>query len=157
DLTQITAIRLEAIPDPRLPFRGPGRGSAVADGNFMLNELVAMAAPAGSVPPVPSPADENHGQDAHATSVPLKFKSATADYTGEIFGLKHKPEMAIDNNLDSGWSVAGAIGKEHWAVFEFAEPVGFKQGTRLTLKFIQSFIDQHTLGRFRICVTRRIG
>ncbi len=53
----------------------------------MLNELVATATPAGA------PADQ---------AVALKFSSATADYTGEIFGLKHKPELAIDNNQFTG-------------------------------------------------------
>ncbi len=194
DLTGITALRLEAIPDPRLPFHGPGRGSAVADGNFMLNEIVATASPlddGGTAPhsgtafqavtrptafqavalarvsdsprrdaQVTDPGQDTHatahGQDARATqNVPLTFVRASADYFGEAFGNKHKPEYAIDNNLDSGWSVAGGIGKHHWAVFETAEPVGFQNGTRITAKLIQSFIDQHTLGRFRISVTRK--
>ena len=36
ELDHITAIRLEALPDPSLPNNGPGRHS---DSNFNLNEL----------------------------------------------------------------------------------------------------------------------
>src|SRR5262249_2773334 len=36
-LDGITALRLEALPDPSLPHRGPGRDPA--NGNFMLHEI----------------------------------------------------------------------------------------------------------------------
>ena len=42
DLTGITGLRLETLPDPRLPNKGPGRAT---DGNFVLNEFEVTAAP----------------------------------------------------------------------------------------------------------------
>ncbi|MBT5691645.1 MAG: DUF1549 domain-containing protein [Opitutae bacterium] len=41
-LSNITGVRLEAIPDKRLPKGGPGRAS---DGNFVLSELEVTAGP----------------------------------------------------------------------------------------------------------------
>ncbi len=42
DLTGITGVRLELLPDPSLPNKGPGRA---ADGNFVINEIKVTAAP----------------------------------------------------------------------------------------------------------------
>jgi len=49
DLTGITAVRLEAIADERLPSHGPGR---VGHGNFVINDFQLVAQPArdGAVP-----------------------------------------------------------------------------------------------------------
>src|SRR5262249_5645026 len=44
ELAGITGLRLEVLPDSRLPSKGPGRAS---DGNFVLNELELSAAPKG--------------------------------------------------------------------------------------------------------------
>jgi hypothetical protein len=43
DFRDITAFRLEALPDPALPGAGAGRG---ADGNFVLSHVAVTAAPA---------------------------------------------------------------------------------------------------------------
>ncbi|HZL34241.1 MAG TPA: DUF1553 domain-containing protein [Tepidisphaeraceae bacterium] len=48
DLKNITAFRLEALPDPSLPHNGPGRGG---DGGFTLGEFRVMAYPSQSGPP----------------------------------------------------------------------------------------------------------
>ena len=42
ELTKITGVRLEAIPDNRLPQKGPGRAGS---GNFVLSELEVLAKP----------------------------------------------------------------------------------------------------------------
>ena len=42
DLTDITGIRLEVLPDDGLPNKGPGRAP---DGNFVLTEIEVPAAP----------------------------------------------------------------------------------------------------------------
>lgn len=42
DLKRITALRLEVLPDKKLPGKGPGRAGS---GNFVLNELSVVAAP----------------------------------------------------------------------------------------------------------------
>ncbi len=133
DLTGITAFRLEAIPDTRLPHRGPGRGSGIDDGNFMLTELTITAAPAAGGDPVP-----------------LQIVEATADYHGQFSGNAHKPEHAIDGDRDTGWSILGETAKPHHAVFRLGAPAGFEGGTKLTFTLLHNFIDQHTLGRFRV-------
>ena len=58
----ITALRLEVLPDPRLPNKGPGRA---ADGNFVLNELEVTAA---------SKADAKQAK-------PVKLATALADFS----------------------------------------------------------------------------
>src|SRR5262249_8564132 len=49
DLVGITALRLEALPDPSLPHHGPGRDFS---GNFHLDEvrLSAASRPGGAAP-----------------------------------------------------------------------------------------------------------
>src|SRR5438067_873180 len=47
-LKGITAIRLEALPDPSLPGKGPGRAP---NGNFVLNYLKVDAKEAGTPGP----------------------------------------------------------------------------------------------------------
>ena len=43
DLSKITGVRIEALTDPRLPKKGPGR--TPNDGNFVLTELEVQAGP----------------------------------------------------------------------------------------------------------------
>jgi hypothetical protein len=136
-LDRITGLRLEALADERLPYGGPGRGSAVSDGNFMLNEIEVEARPV-------------HGDGQPVT---LKFRRATATAYGGFGGRDHKPEFAFDGDIDSGWSVLGHTGRDHAAVFELAEPVSVAGGVQLTVRYVQNFIDQHTLGRFRLSAT----
>jgi hypothetical protein len=51
DLRGATAVRLEALPDPRLPRGGPGRAS---DGNFLLGGIaLEVAEPGGAFAAVP--------------------------------------------------------------------------------------------------------
>jgi mono/diheme cytochrome c family protein len=46
ELKDITAFRIEALPDESLPAKGPGRGG---DGNFVLNDFKVGVRPAGEV------------------------------------------------------------------------------------------------------------
>jgi WD40 repeat protein len=52
DLPYISAIRLEALPDPQLPYGGPGRSPA--NGDFMLTEFGLTVGPAGRGAPAPA-------------------------------------------------------------------------------------------------------
>ena len=47
NLQNITAVRIEALPDPSLPATGPGRAD---NGNFVLNDLKVSVAPPTSAP-----------------------------------------------------------------------------------------------------------
>lgn len=128
-----TAIRLEALPDPSLPGGGPGRGVILSEGDFFLSEI------SGTVAPWLKP-DE---------AMPLTFQNPTQDFAGE----GRAAAMALDGRADTGWSIIGQTGKPHAAVFEFSAPVGHAGGTLLHLTLDQTFIHQHTLGRFRVSAT----
>jgi hypothetical protein len=133
DLKGITAIRLEALSDSRLPTKGPGRAP---DGNFVLTEFAVKAAPAAD----PSKA------------APVVLQNARADFSQQNFDVK----FAIDGKAqgDRGWAVSPAPGVTHWATFEAKEPVGHEGGTLLTFTLRQTFnADNYMLARFRISVT----
>jgi WD40 repeat protein len=134
ELTEITGLRLEVLPDSRLPNKGPGRAT---DGNFVLNELEVTAAPK---------ADAKQAK-------PVKLTSALADFSQDGLPVAN----AIDGNANeagNGWAVAPATGIVHWATFETAQPVGGSGGTVLTIKMHHKFADVWTLGRFRLSATR---
>ena len=134
ELTGITGVRLEVLPDSRLPQRGPGRA---ADGNFVLNEFEVSASPKS---------DTNKVK-------PVKLASALADFSQDNYDVG----KAIDgstNDAGNGWAVSPVIGVVHWATFETAEPVGAAGGTTLTFKLHHKFERTWTLGRFRLSVTR---
>jgi hypothetical protein len=130
DLAAITGIRLEVFADPSLPAKGPGRA---ANGNFVLTDLrVSSSAKGKSDKPQP-----------------VALKNAQADFNQDGYAVAG----AIDANPASGWAVAGALGQDHVAIFETAQPVGGPGGTRLTVAMDQQFGGQHTIGRFRLSLT----
>jgi hypothetical protein len=130
-LRGITGIRLEALPDPSLPARGPGRA---ANGNFVLSELKVSVLP--------------QGDPTRARPVPLQ--NAKADFSQDGLGVAG----AIDNNPSTGWGIAPQFGKRHVAVFETRRPIGPAGGTTLmvTLEHKHPARDA-SLGRFRLSVT----
>jgi hypothetical protein len=133
-LSGITAIRIEALADDRLPNRGPGRAP---NGNFVLSELELAAAPVANAKAVQK----------------LKARNAVADFSQGGFSIDAVFNGITDNNGD-GWAVVPRTGEDHWATFELTEPIGSDGGTVLTLKMIQNYSDKlHSLGRFRISVT----
>ncbi|MBA4187796.1 MAG: hypothetical protein C0467_07230 [Planctomycetaceae bacterium] len=132
DLTGITAIRLEAIADPKLPKGGPGRAQ---NGNFVLTEFKLAAAP----------------KDGGAPK-PITFGKAQADFAQTTFDVK----AAFDGspNGGKGWAVSPETGITHWAVVELKETAGFKGGTVFTVTMSHQFAQaDHSLGRFRVSVT----
>jgi cytochrome c553 len=133
----VTAIRLEALPHESLPDGGPGRAPLFSVGDFILTNVeaeVLAGAPDGS-------------------PRPLKFASATEDYAE----AKRSAALAIDGDRDTGWSVKGATGRPHAAVFALDGPVAARPGDRLRLVLHQFAIHQMTLGRFRVSLTAAPG
>ena len=124
----IRALRLEALPDDRLPGHGPGRYEP--SGNFHLTEFRAVAQPAS-------------GATSGATR--LEFSRATADHSdrGDVIA------NAIDGRADTHWSVHPRYGEAHEAVFELKEPTGHDAGTTLIIRLEQNGTAGHQLGRFR--------
>ncbi len=133
DLKGITGLRLEVLPDPSLPISGPGRGTVVGMGNFMLSEFKGTAGPM---------------EDAK-TSATLAIKSATADFAQP----GREPALTIDDNKETGWAIDGGQGKPHAVVYELKDKIAQEKGTRLNLSLVQYFIHQDTIGRFRISAT----
>ena len=132
DLTGVTAVLLEVLPDPSLPKGGPGRWGA--SGNFILDEFSLSALPAAG----PRPAETN-----------LFFSRATADWEQ----LYYRAEHAIDRNPKTGWAIGPRFGQRHFLIAELERPGGYKGGTKLSFRFDQYHGSSHCIGRFRISVT----
>ncbi|HEX7449923.1 MAG TPA: PSD1 and planctomycete cytochrome C domain-containing protein [Pirellulales bacterium] len=125
ELRGIAAVRIEALPDDRLPAHGPGTTYYEGPkGDFFLSKVTLMA-------------------DGQAAT----FAQATASFASNATGAA----AAIDDDPQSGWSVAGRPGQRHVAVFAFAEPLG--EVRQLQLKLACGRYYASSLGRFRISVT----
>lgn len=130
DLTNVTALRLEVLPDPSLPSKGPGRAP---NGNFVLTEFRAFAAAQG---------DENAKK--------LNVGRATASVEQEGLPIGN----VLDNNQATGWAFLPGVGKGGAAYFEFKEPVVHPKGATITVELDQKFnLKDHSLGKFRISAT----
>jgi len=124
----VTAVKLEVIPDKTLPKSGPGRAD---NGNFVLTHLELLAGVAKKLDA------KKHG---------VGFIDAMEDYHQGNF-----PAMnASDSNARTGWAVGGGVGKPHQAIFRLAKPLEFEGEYRLQFKLDQQYGGKHTLGRFRI-------
>jgi hypothetical protein len=124
---QITAIRLEALPDPRLPGNGPGKAG---DGDFILTRFAATS--------------QAKGQKAQEVG----FESARASFEQEKFPVAG----TLDDKDDTGWAIAPAIGRPAEATYYPKKPI--PGGSRLTLRLEQKHpLSRYSLGRFRIWVT----
>ena len=132
DLTGITAVLLEVLPDPSLPKNGPGRWGS--SGNFILDELSLTALPKFG----PPPAETN-----------LFFSRATADWEQRYYRAEH----AIDRNPKTGWAIGPQFGQRHFLIAELKNPAGYKGGSRLSFRFDHYHGSSHCIGRFRISVT----
>jgi len=129
----ITALKLEALADERLPGKGPGRAE---NGNFVVTELRVEWAPEG---------------EPDKTGA-VKLQNAQADFSQNGYAIA----SAIDGQkapAGNGWAVVPATGKDHVAVLETAQDLAAGPGL-LTVWLDQEFQDgQHALGRFRLAVT----
>ncbi len=132
NLKGITAIKLDALADSRLPSNGPGRSP---NGNFVLTEFELEAKP----------------KDVAAKKVALQ--NAKADFSQDSYAVA----TAIDGQApgsNNGWAIHPKTGVNHVASFELKEPLTADGPTALTFTLNQQFDDnQHTLGKFRISVT----
>ncbi len=130
----VTAIRIEVLPDETLPLRGPGRA---ANGNFVLSEF--------SVGILPTAAQNKE--------TPVVFNAVTADYSQAAWPVA----SAIDGKQNTGWGIAGAIGKSHSAVFTIKGAPVIKEGSVLAFVLSQQFTDgRHSIGKFRLLVEQEV-
>ena len=127
DVTELSAIRIEAMLHDSLPDRGPGR---MYGGVFGLNRFTISYAPR----------DDLDQKEA------LKFESAVADYS-----LRARPI-----STRCCWNIALGGGKPHVAVFSLAQPVKSESGFRIWLEYESLGTGQYrasNLGRFRLSAT----
>jgi hypothetical protein len=125
DLAGITAIRLEVLPDDRLPKHGPGRVYYEGPfGDFFLCEFTVTAG----------------GEPAPIARASHSFADG-----------KSTAEAAIDGSPQTGWSINGGQGRPHMAVFNLASPLAGGQDFSIRMLFEKYF--SAGLGRFRISVT----
>ena len=125
-LSGITALRIEAMTDPRLPKNGPGRIYYEGPmGDFWLSEVTAEVL-------------ENSR---------LKFKTASHSFAAG----KNTAEAAIDGDPQTGWSINGGQGRTHFAVFQFEQPLSEASAIELKLLFERYYAG--AMGRFRVWAT----
>jgi hypothetical protein len=123
-LTNITAIRLEVLPDERLPGGGPGRvWYEGPPGDFVLSEFTLLA-----------------------DGKPVAFQEATASHHAGA-----SADKAIDGNPQTGWSINGGQGRAHYAIFRLREPLATSRELKVKLLFERYY--SAGLGRFRISAT----
>ena len=127
----LRALRLEALADPSLPGSGPGRAD---NANIGLSRIQVLASPARGGP---------------ARDIRLLRPRATFQQNEGNLSIA----SALDDDPHSGWAVDPQFGRDHAAVFEFAEPVGHDGGTRLEVRMEFSLNTRHTIGRPRLAVT----
>jgi hypothetical protein len=122
-LRGITGLRLEVLPDPDLPGRGPG---LAPDGDFVLSEVRVRAG-----------------------DQPMRLTRARADFSRNKFPVRD----AIDDERLTGWAIGPRFGTPHTAVFELDGPVpDSAKELAITLEH-QSNSPGHWIGRFRLWVT----
>lgn len=128
----VTALRLEALPDARLPGGGPGLGYYEGPkGDFFMGEFRLS----------------ENGR-------PLPIARATESYAKNHFGADASAMLAVDGDPQTGWSTAGREGERHEAVFVFAEPIVAEE---IDLEMVFGRHYACSLGRFRISVTTQPG
>jgi mono/diheme cytochrome c family protein len=126
NLSQPTAIKLEALAHPSMVKNGPGRA---ANGNIALTNFTVVAKWA----------------DGAEQSLKLQNAQATFEQNPSLL-----VKNAIDNDPKSAWALDPQFGKDHAAVFEIADMPN-KSG-ECTLTFTLDFNNnhKHNIGRARL-------
>ncbi|MCA9213562.1 MAG: DUF1553 domain-containing protein [Planctomycetales bacterium] len=125
----ITAIRLEVLPDERLPAGGPGRCYYEGrKGDFFLSEL-----------------------DARVDGGEVEFVSPSRSYGKIAIGSGNgEAKNVLDGDGSTGWSTAQREGERHQLVLNLAEPLTGGSDLEIEMLFERHFAA--SLGRFRFSV-----
>ena len=176
-LPRITAIRLEALPDPSLPKGGPGRDRY---GNFQLNGFSALSPHAAeSSSPVtlssargPSEARSRRARASgsgapralinadKASESPLVFSAIKSDDGGASMDTFFPKTLSRDAYAPRGWRIDASredTRLPRQVVFTLAQPLIARAATgavplRIELSHQGSVVGQ-AIGRFRLSVT----
>ena len=128
-LKGITGFKLEALTDPSLPGKGPGRHAA-KNPNFVLYEFTVQANAIGD----------------GSASVAVPLHGAKADYSQGNYPVVG----AIDGKPNTAWAIASQFHKPHQATFLTRSPLGDEDETELTMRLDQHYGGCRTIGRLRI-------
>ena len=126
---EITGIRLELLPDDRLPSKGPGRH---ANGNPIISEFRL------------SSINKADGQQRDAA-----FRDPSADFNQKGYEV----DKAVDGKPNTGWAIHPQSGKAHAAVFVLREPLKLSDGGTLIVQIEQNYGSGALLGKFRLSVS----
>ncbi len=125
DLIGVTAVRLEVLPDERLPGGGPGRVYYEGQpGDFLLCELTAAV----------------DGKNVAFARAQESFANGG-----------NSAAKAVDGKPDTGWTIRDQVGREQAAMFVFERPL--ERGADLTIAMLFERYYASGLGRYRISVT----
>ncbi len=127
-LSRIAQLKLEALANPGLPGRGPGRGDNQRP-NFVLKEFTAALRKDGS-------------------DLPVRLHQPRASFSQrswDVAGL-------IDGKPATGWAINPQFGKSHWAVFDLVKPIDIKRAGTTTLVFTlpQDWGQGRVIGNLRL-------
>ena len=153
----IQSLRLEVLPDSRLPQRGPGRAYYEGrKGDFFLSELSATttAAAIGNAAAAGQTGDEKTSSAASPKQRPQKFSSGHQSYGKISIGSgKAVAANVFDGDGSTGWSTSGQEGRANQLVLNFAEPLPSTGTLEISMLFERHFVA--SLGRFRLWVSNR--
>ncbi len=79
----------------------------------------------------------------------MTLQNPTADFNQQGWDIA----KAIDGDPKSAWGIYPEVGRDHQAVFEIKDPVGFAGGAALTFILDQNHGGGHLIGRPRLSVT----
>jgi hypothetical protein len=127
---EITGVRVETVPDKRLPASGAGRAK---NGNFVLSDVRVFSADTREL-------KKEHRQ---------KLAAAKADFSQEKF----PPANAIDSDVaKTGWAVSPKMNKAHSVEFLTSVPLPELKERWIQVVLDQQYGGQHTIGRFRVSI-----
>ena len=134
DLTKVSAVRIEVLPDASLPKGGPGRD---AEGNFFLSDFdLEIASPEKDQPQK------------------VAWKSAKADESQSGYEAKNIVNKKEDKLV--GWAIESGENRD-WkrqVVFVPKQPVEISAGATLTFRLAHRMRHaSRNLGRFRVSLT----
>lgn len=127
----LRSLRLEALSHDSMTRGGPGRAG---NGNIGLSRIRVYVVTDGS---------------AQEREIVLENPRATFEQNTDNLSIV----ASLDNNPRTGWAVDPQFGKDHAAVFDFAEPLILKEGERLKVQLEFGLNTQHNIGRPRLSVS----
>lgn len=127
---QITAIRLDVLPDKRLPKNGPG---LAGNGNFVMT-----------------------GFEVEVAGQKVRFHQAAADHAQPGFPV----ENLLDGKKTTGWAINVGRGTkkkmnvQHWAIFHPEEPIAAGSGSIVVrIRHESARNRKYMVGRFAVSTT----